>query len=141
MRRQHDLGERGQRVIRRQVFPLEMVESRRLLDLARGQGGHQRIGCFVDFGPGRVQEDDTVADFGEGIGIDHAGRLRRDRGVHGDHVGPGQQLVEGARGVRGVGVVGEDVHAEAAEAPAQGPAHLAPSPTRPTVRPFNSQAR
>ena len=121
VRRQHDLGERGQRVIRRQVLALEVVESRRA-DLARGQGGHQRVGV-VDLGAGRVQEDDAVAHFGEGVGVDHAGRLRRHRGMHGDHVGLGQQLVEGARGVVRVGVVGQDVHAEAAQAPAQGAAH------------------
>ena len=138
MGRQDDLGERGQRMVRGQVLALEVVQARRA-DFARGQRGHQGVGV-VDLGPGRVQEDDAVAHFGEGVGADHAGRLRRHRGVDGDHVGLGQQLVEGARGVGGVGVVGEDVHAQAAQAPAQG-APTAPSPTRPTVWPASSQAR
>ena len=110
-------------MVRGQVFTLEVVESRRA-DLARGQGGHQCIGV-VDLGPGRVQEDDPVAHFGERVGVEHPGRLRRHGGVDRDDVGLGQQLVEGARGIGRVRVVGEDIHAEAAQAPAQGTAHRA----------------
>ena len=113
--------------------PFEVVEARRA-DLARGQCGDQRVGV-VDLGPGRVEVDDAVAHLGEGVGVDEAGRLRRHGCVNGDDVRTFQELVQRAGGVGRVRVVGEDVHAQAAQAPAQRPARPPRArPGRPSSR-------
>ena len=59
----------------------------------RLQGGHQGVGV-VELGPGRVEVHAPGPHGRELGGADHARRLRGDGSVHGDDVGPLEQLVE-----------------------------------------------
>jgi hypothetical protein len=121
MRRQDHVVQLRQRVIGGQELAFEVVQPG-APDLARLERGDQRVGV-VDLRSCGVQVHDAVAHFGELVLADHARRLLGHRGVHGDHVAALEELIERTRGVGGVGVIRQDVHAQAAQAPAGGAAH------------------
>ena len=91
-------------------------------DAALGDGARQG-GLVDDAAAGGVDDAHRGLDLGERLLADEAERLGRLRQVDGDEVGLGEQLVEAHEldaelaglGAASVGVVGDDLHAEALE--------------------------
>ena len=89
----------------------------------------------MEGGPGRVDEDHTGSHGCELCGSDHAHGLRGDRCVHRDHVGALEEFVEAHGGLVGVGVVGDDLHAEPTQPPSRARATAPVRPVRPSSLP------
>ena len=149
--RQAEVGRRGRRLVGEDVEPDA--------DPALADGRGERL-VVHDLGARRVDEERTRTEMAEELGVDQPARLRRERDVDAQDVGPGGNL-RGGRGDRDprraprlieaegcqvdvrVGLEaarpGDDVHAEGLRARASSWAML-PNPRSPSVRPLRPAA-
>ena len=119
VRGEHHVGQRAELVVGRQRFGGEHIQGR-TGDLAGLQSGDQ-VGLVDDLAPGAVHDPHAGLHLGDGLGVDHAPGVGRDRHVHGDEiggavdgVGVGHQFDSQLTGTD-LGeerIVGEDPHAE-----------------------------
>ena len=123
MRRDHDLRKLEQRS--RVRLGREHVQ-RRARDLARADGSLERL-LVDERAAGRIDDPHAVTHSREGVGVEHAARLRVERKMQRHDVGPREDVVERARRLdaelpealgRDEGVEGDDAHPEA-ERPAR----------------------
>ena len=120
MRREHHVGQGGERMADGKPLTLEVVQARRR-HLAALERVDQRIGV-VQLRAGRIEKHHAVAHRRELLGADHPDGGVGDRRVQGDDVGLLEQFVEAVAGLVVVRVVGDDRDAESSQPPSQRPA-------------------